>query len=171
MNECTRICDCGGTLCLREQLLPGDLQALRRLLAPLLQFTPEELELAVELAWERLERGAASGYEFLLLENRDAELAGYACYGRVPCTRQSWDLYWIAVRKERQKTGLGSLLLQLVESRILLQGGGRLYVETSSLPRYTPTRGFYRRAGFMERARFPEFYAPGDDKLVFEKIV
>jgi len=171
MTACATVCTRTRLLCLREEPEAHDLEALRSLLRPLFMFTPAEQDMAVELVEERLARGPASGYEFLLLDGREGELAGYACYGRAPCTADSWDLYWIAVDAKRQKHGLGRLLLQEVEARVLRHGGGRLYAETSSLPRYAPTRGFYRAAGFAERARFPDYYAPGDDKVVFEKPV
>ena len=48
-------------------------------------------------------------------------------------------------------------------------GGRRLYAETSGRAQYRPTRRFYRRAGFRREARLRDFYAPGDDKLIFVK--
>ena len=47
--------------------------------------------------------------------------------------------------------------------------GTALYAETSGRLQYAPTRSFYRRCGYREAAVFADFYAPGDDKVVFEK--
>ena len=47
--------------------------------------------------------------------------------------------------------------------------GRRIYIETSAKPQYEPTRSFYVRCGYVEEARFRDFYAPGDDKLVYGK--
>lgn len=163
--------DCGAYT-VREEARDEDAARVRALAASLDMFTDEEVRVAEELVLERLDKGEASGYAFIFLETRvedGVNLAGYACFGRVPCTLRSWDLYWIAVDKELQGKGLGRRLLRLVEEAVRASGGERLYAETSSLPRYAPTREFYRRTGFMERARFPEFYAPGDDKVVYEK--
>jgi hypothetical protein len=44
-----------------------------------------------------------------------------------------------------------------------------LVVETSSRPEYAPTRAFYERRGYAEAARMREFYAPGDDRVIFTK--
>ena len=51
-----------------------------------------------------------------------------------------------------------------------LQTNGRqIYIETSSQPIYQPTQAFYTRAGYVLEATLKDFYAPGDDKLVFVK--
>jgi ribosomal protein S18 acetylase RimI-like enzyme len=46
-----------------------------------------------------------------------------------------------------------------------------IYVETSCSERYAPTRGFYQRLGFAEQARLPDFYAPGDGKVIYVKTL
>jgi hypothetical protein len=42
-------------------------------------------------------------------------------------------------------------------------------LDTSGNDAYIPTRGFYNRLGYREAARLADFYAPGDDKVVFAK--
>ena len=47
---------------------------------------------------------------------------------------------------------------------------GRLFVvETSSRETYTPTRRFYEALGYWEAGRIPDFYGPGDDRVIFLK--
>ncbi|MGB6908244.1 MAG: hypothetical protein WBE01_00735, partial [Methyloceanibacter sp.] len=46
-----------------------------------------------------------------------------------------------------------------------------IYVDTSSSDRYAPTRGFYQRMGFQEDAQLPDFYGPGDGKIIYGKEV
>ena len=48
-------------------------------------------------------------------------------------------------------------------------GAVRIYADTSSADRYAGTRDFYQRMGFREGAWLPDFYAPGDGKIVFVK--
>jgi ribosomal protein S18 acetylase RimI-like enzyme len=48
-------------------------------------------------------------------------------------------------------------------------GAKKIYVDTSSSDRYAPTRGFYQRMGFIEEARLPDFYGPGDGKVIYVK--
>jgi ribosomal protein S18 acetylase RimI-like enzyme len=48
-------------------------------------------------------------------------------------------------------------------------GAKHIHADTSSSDRYAPTRGFYQRMGFVEEARLPDFYAPGDGKVIYVK--
>ena len=112
----------------------------------------------------------ASGYHFVFAESYDA-VAGYACYGPIACTVGSFDLYWIAVDPRFQRHGIGRQLMAAVESRVADAGGQRIYIDTSGKPQYAPTRAFYERSGFHCDARLADFYAPGDDKLIYVKAV
>ena len=148
----------------------SDLRALRRLVESTGVFYPEEIEIAMELLEERLRRGAGSGYEFVFAE-RAGELIGYCAWGAVPLTKGSYDLYWIAVAPDAQGLGLGRQLMRLAELEVARLGGGRLYIETSSRAAYVRTRRFYRAAGYKQAARLPDFYARGDHKVVFYKVI
>ena len=155
---------------LREELRPADPDRIRNLAAATGFFSREEAEVAAELAEERLTRGAASGYHFLLAEEA-GELLGFACFGPIPCTRGAYDLYWIVVRPDRQGGGLGRRLLTAAEARIAAAGGRRVYIDTSSRPQYAPTRAFYRACGFREEALLAGFYDQGDGKAIFCKVL
>lgn len=151
---------------LRELPRAGDADAVLAMVVATGFFSDEEQAIARELVVERLEQGAASGYEFLFAE-QEGRLAGYACWGRTPQTVEGWDLYWIVVGPEWQGAGLGSVLLREVERRIAAAGGGQLWVETAGRPLYDPTRRFYERNGYELAARLRDFYAPGDDKVLY----
>jgi len=56
-----------------------------------------------------------------------------------------------------------------VEKTVRALGGKGIYIETSSLPKYEPTRAFYLKNGYPEKARFEDFYDTGDDKVVYVK--
>ena len=155
---------------LREELKPEDAARVYALAAVTGFFTAEEAAIAQELAEERLTRGAASGYHFLLAEEA-GELLGFACFGPIPCTRGAYDLYWIVVRPDRQGGGLGRRLLTAAEARIAAAGGRRVYIDTSSRPQYAPTRAFYRACGFREEALLAGFYDQGDGKTIFCKVL
>ena len=155
---------------LREELKPEDPARVYALAAVTGFFTAEEAAIAQELAEERLTRGAASGYHFLLAEEA-GELLGFACFGPIPCTRGAYDLYWIVVRPDRQGGGLGRRLLTAAEDRIAAAGGRRVYIDTSSRAQYAPTRAFYRACGFREEALLAGFYDQGDGKTIFCKVL
>ena len=133
-------------------------------------FRPDELEIAVSLAVEHLEQGEKSGYSFIFAE-RNSHVVGFVCYGPIPCTVSSYDLYWIVVRPEHQGTGVGHALLRECEEEILRRGGTRIYVETSSRAQYEPTRRFYLSSRYLQAAVFDDFYAPGDGKVVYLKVL
>lgn len=108
-------------------------------------------------------------YLFLGAFTPEEVLVGYACWGPTPATDRTWDLYWIAVDTALQGAGLGTILLEEVERRLVGQSARMLIAETSSRSDYAATRGFYQRRGYTEAARVRDFYAPGDDRIIFVK--
>lgn len=77
----------------------------------------------------------------------------------------------IAVDRAAHGRGRGRALMALVE-RELAEGGTRLLlVETSGTDGFARTRGFYRLLGYDEEARIRDYYADGDDKVVFRKAL
>jgi ribosomal protein S18 acetylase RimI-like enzyme len=133
-------------------------------------FRAAEIEIAVELVSERLSRGEASGYHFLFAQ-KSGRVLGYTCFGPIPGTLTGHDLYWIAVRSECRRQGVGSALLRLTERAVRRMGGRRLYADTSSQPLYEPTRSFYVRWGFIQEALLRDYYAPGDHKAIYVKVL
>ncbi|MGQ9574721.1 MAG: GNAT family N-acetyltransferase [Thermoguttaceae bacterium] len=154
----------------RYDLRPQDRHHVRRIVESTGMFNPAEVGLAVELAEERLTRGPASGYNFVFAE-REGRVVGYVCYGPIAGTAASYDLYWIAVDNSHRGKGLGRLLLAEAERLIGQAGGRRVYVETSRRDQYAPTRQFYQRCGYHLEATLKDFYAPGDDKAIYVKVL
>lgn len=155
---------------IRTEVRPSDVEAVRRIVESTGFFHAHETAIAVELVEERLNRGPASGYEFVFAD-AGGRPAGYTCYGLIGCTQASYDLYWIAVAQDRQGLGLGRVLLEESERRIAAAGGRRVYIETSNRPLYVPTRGFYLRCGYEQEAVLKDFYAPDDDKVIYVKAL
>ena len=148
----------------------ADLEQVAELLGATRFFSAEEVAVGVELVAERLEKGQASGYEFVLAEQA-RKLVGYTCFGPIPCTRGSYDLYWIAVHPDWQRHGIGARLLAHSEQRIAQAGGRRIYIETSARPQYNSTHAFYQRGGYRQEALLADFYAPGDSKVIYGKVL
>jgi ribosomal protein S18 acetylase RimI-like enzyme len=156
------------TVTIRERLRPSDCKAVREIVTGTGMFDAEEVDVAVELVDANLQRGAASGYEFLMAE-RHKELVGYVCYGPVPGAERRFEVYWIAVTKESQGTGLGRQLMNETEKRILLRGGYRVYAETATRRQYLPTRRFYLAVGYRKLGSLPHYYRTGDGKITYVK--
>ena len=103
----------GISVSLREQAGPEDLSAVRRITESSGFFSAAEIEVAVELIQARLSQGALSGYHFLFADASEPvdRTIGYSCFGPIPCTVASFDLYWIVVHDTWRRIGLGTLLL------------------------------------------------------------
>ncbi len=152
----------------RDTVHRSDPEVIFRLTESCELFYSEETAVARELVEERLARGSSSGYEFLFAET-DGIVIGYTCFGPIPFTQGRFDLYWIAVRKDLQGTGIGRRLLQLTEVRIQEMKGQRVYVETSSRKIYEPTHQFYLTCAYRAETVLKDFYADGDDKVIYLK--
>jgi ribosomal protein S18 acetylase RimI-like enzyme len=155
---------------LRSRLLPDDEARVRSIVASTGFFSTEEEDIAVELVAERRAREDASGYHFLFLDQAEASVA-YACFGPIPGTDHSYDLYWIAVHRSAQRGGIGRALMAAAEKAIWALGGRRVYVDTSSREQYAPTRAFYERCGYVRAALLEDFYRAGDGKVVYVKVL
>ena len=153
-------------------LVAADRSGVFRILENAGNFTPAEVGIALELIDEWLELGEHSGYLTYVLEARDAEnseVLGYVCFGPTPLTESTFDLYWIAVDKSKHRGGVGKRLLKFTEEEVVRRGGKMLLIETSSQETYGGTIQFYERTGYELVGKIPEYYKPGDDKLIFAK--
>jgi len=157
----------------RRGLAAGDREPLETLIRETGFFNAEEVEVALELIDDALAQGAASHYRFLVAEVAEADgaVAGYACWGPIPGTAAAADLYWIVVHPDSQGRGIGAALLQAAEAWMAAAGRTRVYVETSTRAQYDGTRRFYRACGYELAAELPDFYAPGDGKATFLKVL
>ncbi|WP_317054859.1 GNAT family N-acetyltransferase [Roseovarius rhodophyticola] len=154
----------------RTSVRPEDPGRIRALVAATDRFSADEIEIAVELAQERITLGRASGYHFLFA-NRGDRLEGFACFGQIPGSETSWDLYWIAVQPEQHGQGLGAEILRRVEATIGRAGGRQVFIDTSSSPAYASTRTFYLRQGYHLAAELADFYRQGDGKAIYAKAL
>jgi ribosomal protein S18 acetylase RimI-like enzyme len=154
----------------REEPRASDANIVRDIITSTGFFSKDEIDVAVELVQERLNKGVPSGYSFLFADKGE-EVIGYSCFGPIPCTTESYDIYWIAVQERLRGSGLGKEILERVEQKIRHMGGKRIYVETSSRNQYKPTRSFYMRCGYKEEATLRDFYSPADSKIIYLKVL
>jgi len=144
----------------------------KRALMQILKSTPEfksfEVVVAEEVIDSYLSDPVKSGYNILIADD-GATIAGYICFGETPCTVGTWDIYWVAVDREKRGRGIGKALSEAAETAIKKARGRMAIIETSSTPLYENTRRFYLGRSYELIARIPDFYTPGDDKLIMQK--
>lgn len=157
-------------LSFRYEVRMEDRIRIREIVEATAVFNPDEIDMAVELADSRLAQGPASGYHFVFADHREATI-GYSCYGPIPGTVGSFDLYWIAVHPDGQGKGWGRDILKETERRIRGLGGTRIYIDTSNRPHYAETRAFYESGGYRLAALLDDFYARGDAKTIYCKVL
>lgn len=99
----------------------------------------------------------------------DGEGAGF-CYA-VPekLTDGTWNMLAIAVHPASQAKGVGSAIVKKLEAILFDRGQRVLIADTSGTVEFEKTREFYRKNGYLEVARIPEFWAVDNDKVVFWK--
>jgi ribosomal protein S18 acetylase RimI-like enzyme len=126
----------------------------------------------VEELWNEYQSDLeASGYVFLVYRADDESVAGYACFGPHPLTEGTYDLYWIAVDPAARGRGIGHALLSHSEREVCARGGRMLLIETSNTPTYAAARALYGSGGYHVEACVHDFYAPGDDLLIYAKLL
>ncbi len=152
-----------------RELKEKDITHLKKILEQSEMFTFEEVECALELANIFLKDKDQKDYFFTCIADDNDNFIGYACFGPIPLTKGSYDLYWIAVEPKHQRKGIGKILLDDVE-RILKEKKARiLFVETSSQEKYKKTRDFYIKNNYTEAARIIDYYSIGDHMITFQK--
>jgi ribosomal protein S18 acetylase RimI-like enzyme len=105
---------------------------------------------------------------WLTCEN-EQQVIGF-CYA-VPeaLTEGTWNMLAIAVLPTEQGKGAGGAIVAALESHLSASRNRVLIAETSGTDDFARTRNFYRKNGYTEEARIRDFWAMGDDKIVFWK--
>ncbi|MCU0565832.1 MAG: GNAT family N-acetyltransferase [Oculatellaceae cyanobacterium Prado106] len=174
---------------------PEDMTALLEV-AGAIGFQPSELESLREMMVDSIGCGEEGDRFWLTDEDEIDGILGVAYCEPERMTDRTWNLQLIAIRPEFQRKGRGAALLQQVEQtlrgrggRMLLvetagpvrnlppilnpnrRGGRMLLVETAGVPEFDRARQFYAKCGYEKEARIRDFYAAGEDKVVFRKVL
>ncbi|HEV2970002.1 MAG TPA: GNAT family N-acetyltransferase [Pirellulales bacterium] len=148
--------------------LPADSLALIDLAEATGVFKPMEIQALREVLDDYHAANQAHGHRAITFDQA-GQILGFAYYAPAAMTDRSWYLYWIAVTRHTQARGIGGKLLKHVEDDIRASNGRILFIETSSLPHYDLTRKFYVKHSYERGYVLPDFYADGDDLVVFRK--
>ena len=143
----------------------GDIPGLRRILDQTELFPSDMLPdmLAPSLAGET--------EAFWLTCHLADEPVGFCYATPEDLTDGTWNLLALAVRPDVQGKRLGAALVAAAEQRLRDQGQRLLIVETSGVEAFAGVRRFYGRIGYAAVACIPDFWAAGDDKVIFSKTL
>ena len=146
-----------------EMTTPADIPALQRVLDETHLFPSEMLPdmLAPMLAGDSPARW--------LTCQRDGEAIGLCFTEPEELTDGTWNMRALALHSQYQGQGLGAALTRALEDQLRAEGQRLIIVDTSGTDDFAQTRGFYSHIGYSQVACIPDYWAKGDDKIVFSK--
>ena len=99
----------------------------------------------------------------------DGQVLGF-CYA-IPeeLADGTWNMLAIAVLPRAQGRGCGGAIIRQLEAELKERRQRVLIAETSGTNEFGRASAFYRKNGYTEEARIRDFWAAGDDKIVFWK--
>ncbi|MEM7280233.1 MAG: GNAT family N-acetyltransferase [Pseudomonadota bacterium] len=145
--------------------IASDLSDIKLILKDTELFPPEMLQELIEPFLS----GSDDQALWLVCEGEGTRVVGF-CFARLEAlTEGVWNLLAIGVRKKHQSKGYGSALISAVEESL---GNERiLIVETSGQGSFEATRRFYELRGYTKEAVIRDYWAEGDDKVIFVKTL
>lgn len=153
-----------------RKLVKQDRDVLKKILVDTNHFNEEEIKVALELIDLYLNDENQKDYIIYVYED-SGSAAGYICYGRRPLTEGTYDLYWIAVDPNIHGKGIGSKLVEHMESDVKKLYGYLILIETSGKAEYEGERRFYEKNGYGVQTVIKDFYRAGDDLYVYRKYL
>ncbi|MFN3873106.1 MAG: GNAT family N-acetyltransferase [Ignavibacterium sp.] len=151
-----------------RSIKPSDVEGLEKLLKKIPNFNEAEVKVAMELIEITINNPDQTDYNIFVYEE-DGKILGYHCTGKRPLTDAVYDLYWIVADPEHSGKGIGKNLLEHAENFVKERNGRWILAETSSKESYLSTQSFYLRNNYSIISEIKDFYAVGDNLLIFGK--
>ena len=148
---------------------PADAPAVVSLAVSSELFAPDDAAVVEALMADYFARNHTLGHACAVDVEEDAVAVAY--WEPATATDRAWYLTMIGVRRDRHRSGRGTAMLNHVEQQLRRDGQRLLLVETSSTPAFDGARAFYRSCGYDEEARVRDYYEPGDDMVLFRKVL
>ncbi len=148
-------------------LAASDVPAVLDLVVAAGMFTEDEAGFLVDVLTPLTD--AARDDEATCLVAEEQGVLTAVVYYRPEEADRLWDMTMIAVRPDRQGRGLGRAVVRHVEDDLRSRGARLLAVRTSGTAQYERTRAFYDRCGYARVAEVPDWWADGDDLVLFTR--
>ena len=144
---------------------PGDVPGLKTVLEATELFPPQMLEgmLAAYLAGD-------PDHQWMVA-HRNATPLGFCFAEAEALTEGTWNMRALGVHPDHQRAGAGRALVAALEGALHAKGQRLLIVDTASGPDLAPARAFYAAIGYAAEARIRDFWAAGEDKVTFRKVL
>lgn len=142
----------------------GDLPDLKNVLTSSELFSAELLD---DMIADFFDNEDSADIWFTVVDEDRAIAIAYCAPERM--TTGTYNLYAIAVHRDHQGKGIGKQMMAYLENLLQQSGHRILLVETSGLADYALTREFYHKCQYTQEATIRDFYAAGEDKIVFWK--
>lgn len=151
-------------------IAPADTPSLVALSGSSGLFKTEELPAIQDMLNNYHATKNGSGHQILTYDE-GGTLLGIVYFCPREFTDRVWELLMIAVDAVRHRQGIGSRMLLAVEDAVRGMNGRLLLIETSDKSSFERTRQFYRKHGYAEVARIPDYFSDGDGKASFIKRI
>ena len=109
---------------------------------------------------------------FVVLGGSDGRVAG-TC-GFIKDKYETPGIYWLTwlyVDRAWRGHGLGSQLLGFTIDLVKTRDAKKLYLDTSSDPKYKEAISLYAKFDFEVEGRLKDYYGPGEDYLILGKVL
>lgn len=108
---------------------------------------------------------------FWLKVHLDDTAVGFCYTAPEDLTDGTWNMLALAVHPGLHGKKLGGALVSATEARLKANKQRILIVDTSGTEDFASTRAFYKHHGYEEEARIRDYWAAGDDKVIFRKAL
>ena len=142
---------------------PEDVPALKSLLSRTGLFPAEMLPAMLAPAW------AGEAEALWLTCHQGGGPRGFAYCVPEAIAEGTWNMLALAVCPDLQGRGLGAALVNATLQHLRAANHRLLIVETSGMAEFSGARRFYEKIGFVPEAHIRDFWAPGDDKVIYRK--
>ena len=145
-------------------VIKEDLGALKRVLDTIDLFPSEMLEDMVSGYLSEVDSD-----EFWFTSEIDGVPIAVAYCAPEKLTDHTYNLYAIGIKADLQGRGIGGAMMDQIEAYLVARGKRILLVETSGSADFKLTREFYVKKNYTLEATIRDFWAEGDDKVIFWK--
>lgn len=145
-------------------IVKSDIESLKTVLDSIELFPSEMLD---DMISDYFNNPESTDLWFTALENDQPLSIGYCAAEKL--TEGTYNLYALGVSSTVQAKGIGEKMMSHIESQLQEMGQRLLIIDTSGTEDYRKSRTFYERLGYTKEATIRDFWAEGDDKVIYSK--